>query len=118
MATMVGYPIRYPTSRKKTKSRCVLDASHSDFLSMSDEPEDPLTALVRTARDVTHERYYVRNDNCYHIPNGVMKRLIAALEAFRCRISCKRARWLGPRANSFDLRITHTSVIEKARMFG
>ena len=46
------------------------------------EPEHPLETLLRTARDVTHERYYIRKDNVYQVPRGVMLRLMKALEEY------------------------------------
>lgn len=44
--------------------------------------EHPLDTLLRTAKDVTNERYYIRKDNVFQVPRGVMKRLIEAVAEY------------------------------------
>ncbi len=48
---------------------------------MSESDEIPIKELVRVAGEVPNELYYLRSDNAYRIPNGVMNRLKAGIQS-------------------------------------
>jgi hypothetical protein len=50
-----------------------------DYARMTDKVS-PLDWLIQTAKDVSNEAYYIRKDNVFQVPRGVMNRLIEAIK--------------------------------------